>query len=102
MRGSLAGMPLADLDFTGGFTDLSTLVGLPLSNLSVDQCSIRDFTPLLRIPILESLATSAAIDKLLPLRAHPGLKQIKLGNAPYRPVAEFWAAYDAEQAARKN
>ena len=48
---------------------------------------------------MESLATSATLDKLLPLRAHPGLKQIKFGNAPYRPVAEFWAEYDAQQGA---
>jgi hypothetical protein len=59
----------------------------------------------LRIPTLESLHATVPLTDLLPLRAHSGLKQIRPGNlktAPYRPVAEFWAAYDAQQAAGKK
>jgi hypothetical protein len=100
----LAGMPLIDLDLTrcGAFQDLGSLVGLPLRILRLRNSPIADFTPLLRIPTLESLEASPPLDKLLPLRAHPGLKQIKLGFAPYRPAAEFWADYDAQQAAGKK
>ena len=95
----LSGMPLADLSLgsNGGVTDLSPLVGLPLTALIVQDCPVRDFTPLLRIPRLERLAATPTLEKLLPLRVHPGLKQIKHGDAQYRPVADFWADYDARQ-----
>ena len=40
---------------------------------------------------------------LEPLRQHPSLQYIDVGNGgPYRPVAEFWADYDAQQAAGKK
>ena len=35
------------------------------------------------------------------LRDHPGLKQIKHRDNRYRPIAEFWAAYDPQQAGSK-
>ena len=62
---------------------------------------MHDLTPLLRIRTLESLTTTAPMENLLPLRAHPSLKQIQIGDNPPRPVAEFWADYDAQQAAKK-
>ena len=64
--------------------------------------SAEDYARLLRIPTLERLTIDAGSENLLPLRQHPGLKQIQIGNEPYRPVAEFWAAYDAQQAAGKK
>ena len=40
---------------------------------------------------------------LEPLRQHPSLQYIAVDtNGPYRPVAEFWADYDAQQAAGKK
>ena len=36
------------------------------------------------------------------LNANGDLGTLKLGDAPYRPVAEFWAEYDAQQAAGKK
>ena len=52
----------------------------------------------LRISVLNRIKVS-----LEPLRQHPSLQYIALGGAgPYRPVAEFWADYDAQQAAGKK
>ncbi len=39
---------------------------------------------------------------LEPLRQHPSLQYITIGYGPYRPMAEFWAEYDAQQAAGKK
>ena len=93
---------LLDLTNATSFSDITAFADLPLHNVRLRGCPIQNFTPLLRVKTLESLEASAAIEKLLPLRAHPSLKQIKHGDAPYRPIAEFWATYDAQQAAVKK
>ena len=99
----LAGMPLEYLMAQNTLlTDLTPLATLPLRTLNIHSCPVRDLTPLLRIRTLESLTTTAPMEKLLPLRAHPSLQQIQIGDAPPRPVAEFWAEYDAKQAAGKK
>ena len=54
--------------------------------------------PLLQLPKLEKLRVPDGAKKLDPLRQHPTLKFIANGDAPYRPVAEFWKEYDAQQA----
>ncbi len=96
-------MQLAELTLSNApFTDVATLVSLPLRALVLGSCHVTDFTPLLRIPTVETLAIDGSPQSFLPLRAHPGLKQIKNNSDPYRPVAEFWAAYDAQQAAGKK
>jgi tetratricopeptide (TPR) repeat protein len=96
----LRGLPLEDLDITSTLiVDLGTLAGLPLRSLRLRNCPITDYTPLLRLPTLESLEVDAPMEQLLPLRAHPGLKQIKHRDNSYRPIEEFWSAYDAQQAA---
>ena len=52
----------------------------------------------LRISDLNSIKVS-----LEPLRQHPSLQYITIGiDGTYRPVAEFWADYDAQQAAGKK
>jgi tetratricopeptide (TPR) repeat protein len=99
----LVGMPLEDLDITSTLlADLNTLAGLPLRSLRMRNCPVADYTPLLRIPSLENLEADVPAERLLMLRAHPGLKQIKNRDSSYRPVAEYWAAYDAQQAAGKK
>ncbi len=97
----LAGMPLAELTINNTpFTDLSTLVGLPLRSLILGGCKVKDYAPLLQIPTLETLAADTPLEKLLPLRQHTALKQIRANQSSHLPAPEFWAAYD-RQAAQK-
>ena len=101
---ALRGLPLRQLIVQGatGFSDARVLAGMPLRTLNLGECPVGDFTPLLRIPTLESLGVTASVEKLPPLRRHPGLKSIKNGANPILPAAQFWAEYDAQQAAGKK
>ncbi len=122
----LRGMPLQELEATGtGFSDVRILAGMPLVKLGAGATrlndlpglstlplielavhdvnpGISDFTPLLRMPTLQRLRAAGDVKRLLPLRAHPGLKEINWQNKGFRPVAEFWAEYDEQQAAGKK
>ncbi len=103
----LRGKPLKFLD-TGGnrITDLRPLAGLPLTELNIDIDPIADFAPLRELRQLQKLYISKPKNSkvsLEPLRQHPSLQYIAVGGAgPYRPVADFWPAYDAQQAAEKK
>jgi tetratricopeptide (TPR) repeat protein len=87
-------------------SDLRPLRGLPITDLSISGNPIADFSPLLDLPTLEVLHVNAPMEKLAVLRQHPTLKVIHIGGpgvgGPLRPVAEFWAEYDAQQAAGKK
>ena len=80
--------------------DLSPLRGAPIEELDLQSNpDIKDLTPLLDLPKLEKLSISKLGKLLEPLRHHPTLKFIACGDDPYRPVAQFWAAFDAGQPA---
>jgi len=102
--GVLQGMPLEELVLESTqIVDLNPLVGLPLKTLALTTASEgNDFRPLLRIATLERLSTNAQIGTLIPLRAHSSLKFINYRGNGYRPVGDFWADYDAQQAAKKK
>ncbi len=98
---ALKGKPLKKLRVTdNNVTDLSPLRGAPIEELSIDQNKhLKDLDALLELPTLERLRISKLGKLLEPLRAHPSLKYIAYDAGPYRPVAEVWKEYDAQQAA---
>ncbi len=83
--------------YRNNVSDLSPLRGAPLSELSIHHNPLKDLTPLLDLPKLEKLRVSKLGKLLEPLRHHPTLQFIAYDDEPYRPAAEFWAAYDAPQ-----
>ena len=99
----LRGRPLRHLNIRrNNVTDLSPLQGTPIEWLEINDNPIKDLSPLLALPKLERLRLSKSGKLLAPLRAHPSLKSISLDDDPYRPVAEFWAEYDAEKPERER
>jgi pSer/pThr/pTyr-binding forkhead associated (FHA) protein/tetratricopeptide (TPR) repeat protein len=100
----LHGCPLETLTIPGGgyVIDFSLLVGAPLKTINGTGAVRSDLTPLLRIPTLERLLTSAPPEKLAPLRQHPKLAFINWKSQGYRPAAEFWKEFDAQLAAGKK
>ena len=101
----LRGKPLKFLDASGNrITDLRPLAGLPLTELIIHWNPIADYAPLRELRQLQKLRISELSKikvSLEPLRQHPSLQYIALGGeGPYRPVSEFWADYDAQQAAK--
>ena len=86
-------------------SELSSLMGAPIIDLHIQgNQRLKNLTPLLDLTKLEGLRVSKKLGKLLePLHHHPSLKLIAYDGEPsYRPVKEFWADYDAEQAAGKK
>lgn len=85
-------------------SNLSPLRGAPIVEIDVQNNPIKDLTPLLDLPKLERLRISkfGKLFELEPLRRHPSLKYIAYDEEPHRPVVEFWADYDAKQAAGKK
>ncbi len=99
----LRGKALRRLELHGNLvTDLSPLRGAPIVDLDMHHNPIKDITPLLDLPKLSRLAISGSGKFLLPLRHHPALQFINTDGQHFRPVAEFWAEYDAQQAAGKK
>ncbi len=99
----LRGMPLVQLDASGtNISDLSPLKGMPLKDLRLRGCKkITDFSAILTLAQLERLTCDAFPKQLLPLRQNKTLQIIDAetyagepADGP-RPVAAFWAAYDA-------
>ena len=80
--------------------DLSPLRGCPIVMLVVHGNPLKDLTPLLDLPKLERLRISKLGKLLEPLRQHPSLKLIAYDDETYRPVAKFWAEYDADNATK--
>jgi len=78
-------------------TDLSPLKGSPLEKLSMQQTGVTELSPLLTMPKLTELRLSVKKVNVEVLRSHPTLKFIGDEDAPLRPVAAFWADYDAER-----
>ena len=82
-------------------TDLSPLIGLPIRVLELQEArSVEDWTPLLKLPALESIKCYKIPALLEVLRRHPTLRFIDCALVPNQPVyplgvAEFWAAFDA-------
>ena len=94
----LRGKPLKKVTLNwNNVSDLSPLRGAPITELSIYKNPLKDLTPLLDLPKLEKLRVSKLGKLLEPLRHHPALKFIAYDDEPYRPAAEFWAAYDAQQ-----
>jgi tetratricopeptide (TPR) repeat protein/tRNA A-37 threonylcarbamoyl transferase component Bud32 len=100
----LHGMPLKGLVIrSAGVVDLTPLRGLALEALHMNNCSSRiDLGTLLEIPSLVRLRITDGNPTLEKLRHHPGLREIDLSGAKkgfaaenFRPVAQFWAEYDA-------
>ena len=103
----LRGKPLQTLNASGNrITDLRPLAGLPLIELDIYGNPIADYAPLLELHQLQKLHMNdpkGFKGTLEPLRHHPSLQYIAIGyDGPYRPAAEFWADYDAQQAADKK
>jgi serine/threonine protein kinase len=102
----LRGKPLRVL-IAGGrkaATDLSPLRGLPIVRLligSSDKGGI-DVAPMLGLPNLETLQLTSEARNLAFLRHHPTLKFIARQGEGLKPVAEFWADYDAQQTVEKK
>ncbi len=107
---ALRGLPLEVLTLSyTSVDDLSPLRGAPLKELELRSCEkIADFSPILTLTQLEQLTCDVFPKQLLPLRESETLLSIDadafLGenHTGPRPVAEFWAAYDAHQAAAKK
>ncbi len=93
----LIGMPLEELTLPGAVKDLSPLAELPLKWLNIAAGSSASLEPLMRVRTLEFLSSPLPAAKFLPVRNHPGLKFISNQGAIQRPVAEFWAEYDAQK-----
>jgi tetratricopeptide (TPR) repeat protein len=99
----LRGKQIRRLFISGNqITDLSPLSDMPIEELEIYRNRIADYSPLLKMPKLEKLRVSPDGKKLEPLRHHPTLKQIAYYDGPYRPVADFWKEYDAQQATGKK
>jgi serine/threonine protein kinase len=107
---ALRGLPLEVLTIgPSPINDLSALRGAHLKELEIIRCNnLTDFSPILTLPRLERLHLNAFSKDLLPLRESKTLQTIEgdaypgEGSQGPRPVAAFWAAYDAQMAARKK
>jgi serine/threonine protein kinase len=87
--------------------DLTPLQTTGVATLNLDAPGrVKDLTPLLGCADLESFTIRGATAPVAPLRAHPKLKFITYARpgepAISKPVAQFWAEYDAQQAAGKK
>ena len=84
-------------------TDLRPLADLQLTELNISGNPIADYAPLRELRQLQKLRISFLNQikvTLEPLRQHPSLQFIAAGDGLFRPVAEFWTDYDAQQAAK--
>jgi len=106
----LAGAPLEVVHITDGpLSDLRPLAGSPVRELLLRGLpNVRSLAALLEARSLEKLSLFNIKAPIEPLRQHPSLKFIRVGGGPdnyvtdrlpFKPVAEFWAEYDAQQAA---
>jgi Leucine-rich repeat (LRR) protein len=103
----LRGKPLKFLTAGGNrVTDLRPLAGLPLTELDIKGNPIAEYAPLRELRQLQKLSIPDPKNSkvsLEPLRQHPSLQYIADSwEGAYRPVAQFWADYDAQQAAGKK
>ncbi len=103
----LRGKPLKELKFNGSpVRDFSPIMDCPIEILDIS--AVRpdaDLTPLLGLAKLQILFVNTANNfrQLSVLRGHPGIKIIETADRSLRQSpAEFWAAYDAKQAAGKK
>jgi hypothetical protein len=100
----LRGKPLKVLLLGGNpISDLAPIRGMRIEELNIRGLSRpADISVVSDLPNLEKLRISKLGTLLEPLRDHPALKSIAYDDGPYLPVAEFWADYDAQQAAGKK
>ncbi len=97
----LRGKPLKLLQLPKTITDLSPLRGTPIEKLE-SSSQPKDLSPLLDLPKLEKLRESKRQAPRNPSRPPDVEIHLDRRQDPYRPVAEFWAEYDAQQAAVKS
>ena len=88
-------------------TSLEPLRGRPLEKLRFDQTKVTDISPLLDCPTLRDVVLPDAAKNVELLRKLPNLKRLSRKTvgyqaAPAQSVEEFWADYDAQQAAGKK
>ncbi len=90
-------------------TSLEPLRGCPLEELVFFQTRVADVSPLLDCPKLREVVLPDTVKNVEVLRQHPSLKRFsrKAINPPQgygsaQTAAEFWAEYDAPQAAGKK
>ena len=122
---ALRDMPLKYLPLNGtSVSDLSPLRGAPLTELQLDSSNVADLSPLANAPLIKlmlydcrrlhdvralaacptlvEVTLPAGIDPT-PLRGLPNLQRISYRHdargQPAQTTAEFWADYDAQQAA---
>ena len=94
----LRNKPLRKLVIWGNkITDLAPLRGAPIEMLEINSNPLKDLSPVLDLPRLERLRVPKVGKAIESLRHHPTLKYIGYDSEAYRPVAEFWAAYDAQK-----
>jgi len=97
----LTGLPLQTLTLNRtGVSDLTPLTHSPLRELNLEGCtSVSDLHPLMAIATLEGVLIPLQCKDIAFLRSHPGIKRISYQKMT-EPAADFWAAYDARQAAK--
>jgi Leucine-rich repeat (LRR) protein/tetratricopeptide (TPR) repeat protein len=104
----LAGMPLAKLAAQNipALRDLAPLAHLPLRQLFLAGTGVRDVTPLATCRGLEELTIPEGCSGLEVLRQLPELRRLSCKavskGVVTQPAEEFWAEYDAQQAAGKQ
>ena len=104
---ALRGLPLEILSLQRtSITDLSAVQGAPLKEINLRGCNkLTDFSPVLTLSRLEWLTCDVLHRELASLRQSKTLQTIDADAYPGegakgpRPIGEFWAAYDAQQAA---
>jgi hypothetical protein len=102
----LQGTALESLNLSGTFiSDLSHLQGAPLKELDLRNCrKLADYRAVLSLPNLEKFSCDVLPKELVALRQSKTLQTIEADVVPgegyqgARPVATFWADYDAKAA----
>jgi hypothetical protein len=87
--------------------DIGPLAHLPLKFLKMNGTNVTDISPLLDCSTLTDLVLSDPAKNIEFLRKLPNLKRLSKKTVSYPPVPaqtteEFWAEYDAQQAAQKK
>jgi serine/threonine protein kinase len=98
---------IKEISLYDAIRDLTPLQTTGVVTLVLNRAGgVKDLTPLLGCAELESFTIEEATAPVAPLRAHPKLKFIAYArpgeSAISKPVAQFWAEYDAQQAAGKQ
>ena len=86
--------------YNDALIDISAVRTMPLKYADFQTCkALRDLTPLLDCPTLETVILTRDVKEIEVLRKHPSLLKISYSSTELMPAAEFWARYDAQQKA---